>query len=102
MGKFYSLVGAVAFTLLGITFSSKAQAQCANTITTFPFTESFESGFGTLWSGDLAAGVGGTFPGWQVDNNGTLQQTQAPQQLKMVRSMLIQRQPMVPMDKYGT
>jgi len=71
MGKFYSLVGAVAFTLLGITFSSKAQAQCANTITTFPFTESFESGFGTLWSGDLAAGVGATFPGWQVDNNGT-------------------------------
>ncbi len=53
-------------------YVGEVQAQCTITITSFPFTESFENNtFSPHWTGDIPAIFGPSNPGWQTDNNGT-------------------------------
>ncbi len=68
MRVFSSLFNALTLSIIFSTLALQSKAQCTQTITNFPFTESFENGFGTLWSGNIT--TGGT-PGWQLTTNGT-------------------------------
>ena len=70
MGKFYTLLSASVLLISLSFYSGKVLAQCTTTITAFPFNESFENGFGTLWTGDIVASGAANIPGWQTENNG--------------------------------
>ena len=70
MGKFYTLLSASVLLISLSFYSGKVLAQCTTTITAFPFNESFENSFGTLWTGDIVASGANSIPGWQTENNG--------------------------------
>ena len=70
MRKFYTLLSASVLLISLSFYSGKVLAQCTTTITAFPFNESFENSFGTLWTGDIVASGAANIPGWQTENNG--------------------------------